>query len=161
MGCVGRVAVASWTDMTPCQSHIDLFSPRGVHVGFCRFCIGPVLTKLNPAWAISDPIHSHVGPIQVGCERVRSDMDSIAPDMDPIWIRWSQVRIGSGLKWIHSIPIQVVYKRVGSVLDSSEPAMDPIWFRFGSGTDRIWIELDQPHSNSGRMQTFWVRYGSD
>jgi len=30
-----------------------------------------------------------------------------------------------------------------------------------SGTDRLWIELEQIHSNPGRMQTLVLRYGFD
>ena len=58
-------------------------------------------------------------------------MGSLEPDLDPIWIRLSQARIGYGLIWINSIPLQVGRKRVGPDLGSIEPDLDPIWTRLG------------------------------
>ena len=86
-------------------------------------------------------------------------MDSIATCMGPIWIRLSQVRIGSGVDRIQSIPIQVGCKRVGSELDWIEPDMDPIWIRLSQARVGYGLNLPQPIPSTGRMQAFGIRHG--
>ena len=59
-------------------------------------------------WIEFDPFHSNPSRMQAG-----SDMGSIEPGLDPIWIRLSLARLGKGLKLFQPIPIQVGRKRFG------------------------------------------------
>ena len=83
----------------------------------------PIESGTVRIWFEFYPVHSNTGRMQTFGIRY----GSVAPDVDPIWIRLSQARIGYGLSWAKSIPIQVGCKRLGSDMGSFELDLDPIW----------------------------------
>ncbi len=86
---------------------------------------------------------------------------SIEPDLEPIWIRVSQARIGYGLNWNRFIPTQVGCKRLCSVMGSIEPCLGPIWIRLSQariGSELSWIHSIPIHVGCKRVG---VRYGFD